>query len=447
MSYYIPSRTYSRFSPIYHQQTPPAPTEYVPFTVKVLNPGTNVQLFYGAGEPSDNTFYYKLGDGEWTPYTVNTDIQVEDTISFSGTTSVLTQNTSSNYYKLVTNGDYIVSGNLDSLVNHQNTIPSYSFYGFFNDPSTNNYTNYYLVDASNLIIPSGTFGDHVLERLFYRCENLTAGPALPAITLSGQTYRNMFAECHNLLSVGAISAEIVAYASMQYMFYNCTSLIEIPQFRPRSVDQYGCKQMFDKCSNLTSLNLQWDQLSSVQYHSFDTTFSNCTSLVSVSGSIGTSDMTFNGSENFLGLFRYDSALVDATHLTMNPLDITGGGTAYGRLFRQCTSLTGAPNLPATGFFCQLAYNTMFYGCTSLKDAPYLPAQTPFLNCYNSMFNGCSSLTSINVALTSWVDSNGNAFGSNWVNGVAAEGTFTKPSTLSEEYGANRIPNGWTVVDI
>ena len=64
---------------------------------------------------------------------------------------------------------------------------------------------------------------------------------------------------------------------------------------------------------------------------------------------------------------------------------------YMNMFRNCTSLTQAPALPATtlAYFC---YVSMFFGCTSLTQAPALPATTLASNCYNSMFYNCSALT-------------------------------------------------------
>ena len=64
---------------------------------------------------------------------------------------------------------------------------------------------------------------------------------------------------------------------------------------------------------------------------------------------------------------------------------------YVNMFRDCTSLTQAPTLPATTltFGC---YNQMFFGCTSLTKAPALPATTLADWCYSNMFNGCTSLT-------------------------------------------------------
>ena len=68
-----------------------------------------------------------------------------------------------------------------------------------------------------------------------------------------------------------------------------------------------------------------------------------------------------------------------------------GEKCFYRLFIDCTSLTKAPELPAT----QLAnscYEEMFRGCTNLKQAPKLPAKTLAENCYKGMFQECTSLT-------------------------------------------------------
>jgi hypothetical protein len=47
---------------------------------------------------------------------------------------------------------------------------------------------------------------------------------------------------------------------------------------------------------------------------------------------------------------------------------------YSGMFQYCTSLTTAPELPATTL-ASYCYNQMFYGCTSLTTAPELPATT------------------------------------------------------------------------
>ena len=61
------------------------------------------------------------------------------------------------------------------------------------------------------------------------------------------------------------------------------------------------------------------------------------------------------------------------------------------LFKNCTALTTAPELPATEL-TDRCYCKMFYGCTSLIKAPALPAKVMTDFCYGYMFSGCTALT-------------------------------------------------------
>ena len=116
---------------------------------------------------------------------------------------------------------------------------------------------------------------------------------------------------------------------------------------------------------------------------------------------------------------------------------------YLYMFQGCTSLTTAPELPATTL-ASGCYNQMFYNCTSLTTAPELPATTLANYCYQFMFSGCRSLSSIKCLATN-ISANGCT--SNWVNGVASSGTFTKAASMSSwTTGTSGIPNGWGVQD-
>jgi len=66
-------------------------------------------------------------------------------------------------------------------------------------------------------------------------------------------------------------------------------------------------------------------------------------------------------------------------------------SCYEGMFYVCTGLTSAPELPAT-ILAQRCYANMFRGCTALTTAPELPAKTLSTYCYNSMFEGCIALT-------------------------------------------------------
>ena len=72
--------------------------------------------------------------------------------------------------------------------------------------------------------------------------------------------------------------------------------------------------------------------------------------------------------------------------------------AFYGLFYGCTSLTSAPELPATTISVG-CYQDMFNGCTALTTPPpSLPATTLPIGCYQGMFNGCTSLTATPATL-------------------------------------------------
>ena len=113
------------------------------------------------------------------------------------------------------------------------------------------------------------------------------------------------------------------------------------------------------------------------------------------------------------------------------------------MFQGCTSLTTAPELPATTL-ANDCYGRMFQGCTSLTTAPELQATTLAEQCYTYMFSGCTSLNSIKCLAT---DISALNCTYNWVENVASTGTFIKnPNMSSWTTGISGIPENWTVQD-
>ena len=70
---------------------------------------------------------------------------------------------------------------------------------------------------------------------------------------------------------------------------------------------------------------------------------------------------------------------------------------FYNLFSGCSTLTQAPDLPATTL-TDYCYENMFSGCTSLSKAPELPASELKQECYKNMFKECSDLNYIKVGV-------------------------------------------------
>ena len=124
------------------------------------------------------------------------------------------------------------------------------------------------------------------------------------------------------------------------------------------------------------------------------------------------------------------------------LDISGKNQCYASMFYGCSSLTTAPELPATTL-ANYCYSSMFYYCSSLTTAPKLPAITLAEGCYSSMFYDCAKLSSVNVNFSNWSPSGATT---EWLAGVAESGTFTCPAALPDNRDTSHIPTGWTRIE-
>ena len=89
------------------------------------------------------------------------------------------------------------------------------------------------------------------------------------------------------------------------------------------------------------------------------------------------------------MFNACTSLTKAPNLPATTL----ANNCYRGMFQDCTSLTKAPDLPATTLVND-CYHSMFYNCTSLTQVPALPATTLANNCYDSMFQECTGLTQV-----------------------------------------------------
>ena len=94
---------------------------------------------------------------------------------------------------------------------------------------------------------------------------------------------------------------------------------------------------------------------------------------------------------YYGMFSGCTSLTQAPELPATTL----ADSCYSCMFLGCTSLTQAPELPATTLAYKCYYG-MFSTCTSLTKAPALPATNLVNSCYDSMFYGCTNITSVTM---------------------------------------------------
>ena len=119
-----------------------------------------------------------------------------------------------------------------------------------------------------------------------------------------------------------------------------------------------------------------------------------------------------------------------------------GSYNYQYMFKDCTSLITAPELPAMvlGLEC---YQYMFYGCTSLVNAPELPATTLSEGCYQYMFDTCRKLKAIRCRAK--VKATNSTY--RWLNLTDPSGTLYGHSEYGWSSGVSGIPSGWKFVEL
>ena len=138
------------------------------------------------------------------------------------------------------------------------------------------------------------------------------------------------------------------------------------------------------------------------------------------------------------MFRGCSNLIEAPELPATKLS----SECYSYMFSNCTSLKRGPKLPALTLdtYC---YYRMFENCTSLIVSPELCARKLITCCYNGMFYGCNNLNKITMLATDVSASN---CLTSWVSEVASSGTFYKHPDVVLTEGVNGIPSTWDVVN-
>ena len=136
---------------------------------------------------------------------------------------------------------------------------------------------------------------------------------------------------------------------------------------------------------------------SVRFRGKDTTFNenNHVSIggkVACSGNVMSLRLDDNGRDQGLSDGCFTSMFRDCTGLTAAPElpETMLAKSCYDIMFIGCTSLTTAPELPAT-MLAEDCYSGMFAGCERLTTAPELPATMLEPYCYSGMFAGCSSI--------------------------------------------------------
>lgn len=231
------------------------------------------------------------------------------------------------------------------------------------------------------------------------------------------------------------TAHIRGDGAVKYIVYgNIMSLIYGDDFPDKQTD-FRCSNFFKNCTSIidaSGLILPSASTNS----SYQLMFDGCTSL----SKAPELPATALSEQCYVGMFHGCTSLLEAPELPATTL----AHRCYGDMFGGCTSLIKAPSiLPASELYVD-CYQNMFYNCTSLTTSPILPAETLNTLCYNQMFYNCTSLNKVTCLATDISAQNCTKY---WLYGVSQTGTFTKAASMNDwTTGDDGIPSGWTVID-
>lgn len=228
-----------------------------------------------------------------------------------------------------------------------------------------------------------------------------------ATTIANYQFYALFKSCYYLISAKNLILPATTLANYCYhqMFFGCTSLTTAPKLPATTLANACYFQMFENCYELTEAPVLPAESMATSAYSY--MFASCYSIAA-------------------------APELPATTLA---------NYCYVSMFYDCRSIITAPELPATALTTN-CYNCMFQACSGLTTIPELPAITLVSGCYSYMFSGCTSLNYIKAMFTTTPST---TYTNNWVNGVAASGTFVKNSAAQWNVtGTSGIPSGWTV---
>ncbi|MBQ3942095.1 MAG: hypothetical protein II676_04500 [Bacteroidales bacterium] len=143
--------------------------------------------------------------------------------------------------------------------------------------------------------------------------------------------------------------------------------------------------------------------------------------------------SFTSAECYREMFRNCTSLTAMPDLPAT----TVAARCYWNMFRLCTGLTTACDVLPAETLAEDCYRELFRQCSSLQSAPRLPAPTLAVRSYRQMFAACTSLLSVTCLAT---DISATDCTYQWMSGTKNNSacTFYKASTM----GVN-VSGGWT----
>ena len=125
-------------------------------------------------------------------------------------------------------------------------LQSYCYYSMFKGCKN-------LIEAPEL--PAIRMAPYCYSEMFNGCTNLMTVPTLPSIDLDWNCYSKMFQNCVSLTKAPELPAETLAKSCYSWMFYGCTNLVEAPMLPAKMLIEYCYCEMFGYCEKLNKVTM------------------------------------------------------------------------------------------------------------------------------------------------------------------------------------------------
>ena len=287
------------------------------FFVKNEYAGTNTVRFNASGSASSGTYTTKVEYSKdkqtWTEITVTNSLTLQEgeTVWYRNNNGKWSYyNYGGRYIYLTTTQNCSVGGNINTLLDYENTntvqLPQGCFASLFASNGSK-------IQSFSVVLPSTTLSTCCYYSMFKNCSNLTTAPSLPATTLAMGCYDYMFENCSGLTTAPALQAATLASYCYRGMFEDCTSLTTSPVLPSTTLASYCYYGMFDGCTSLaTAPALPATTLADGCYSYM---FSGCTSLTTAPTLPAATLVSGCYSQMFDGCTSLNSVTTYATNVT------------------------------------------------------------------------------------------------------------------------------------
>ena len=228
------------------------------FTAEEANSTVKLQKQGSDAIEGFNGLEYKLNDGNWTSYDIDSTITLENVGNKVYMRAVAAGNSrmgtdDRNYHQFIMTGRIAASGNINTLLNPDpNADVGLEGKGFC-------YTNMFykckaLTQAPEL--PATTLANNCYSNMFAICSSLTQAPELPATTLADFCYNGIFYRCSSLTQAPELPATTLTKGCYYYMFSYCTSLTQAPELLATKLARNCYFYMFENCSQFSEVHMK-----------------------------------------------------------------------------------------------------------------------------------------------------------------------------------------------